>query len=104
MNISAGLVIPSKNAGARWADVIAGICSQQGVDLDVLVVDSGSTDQTLALARDAGFRVMEIPSSEFGHGATRQMALEQFRNHRWVLFMTQDAILCSPTSVLHQLR
>lgn len=103
MNESAGLVIPSKNAGARWRSVIDGILLQTGITLDVLLIDSGSTDRTVEQAKEAGFRVIEISPGQFGHGATRQRALELMHRHRWVIYLTQDAILSEPKSLLHLL-
>jgi rhamnosyltransferase len=93
------LIIPTQNAGALWNDVITGIRSQRGVDLRVQIVDSGSSDHTLGLARSAGFSVTEIAPQEFGHGRTRQLALQASRDSEFVVFMTQDAVLAQPESV-----
>ncbi len=44
---------------------------------ELLVIDSGSTDDSVAIARARRRRrVLEIPPAEFGHGRTRNLALE----------------------------
>jgi rhamnosyltransferase len=61
----------------------------------VLVVDSGSTDGTPALARERGVRVHEIPASEFHHGATRNLGAQLARGEILV-WTTHDAYPDSP--------
>lgn len=55
------VVIPTKNAGQLFEEVLAALVVQQGVILDLVVVDSGSRDQTLAIAKKYGARITEIP-------------------------------------------
>ena len=57
---------------------------------EVVVVDSGSTDGSVATAREYGARVLEIPPEEFDHGATRNLAAEAARGEVLV-FISQDA-------------
>ena len=45
----------------------------------MLVVDSGSRDGSVEIARAHGARVIEIAPAEFGHGRTRNLAAEQRR-------------------------
>ena len=94
------LIIPTLNAGSLWTDVIKGIQLQsiQGFGhMDVTVVDSQSSDQTVALARQAGFTVEVIDRDTFNHGSSRQDAFERLpQDAKWVIFMTQDAVLQDP--------
>ena len=62
--------IPAWNEEASVADVIAGL-RQSLPDADVLVVDDGSTDETVARARAAGARVASLPFNQ-GLGAALQ--------------------------------
>ena len=62
--MSATVVIRAKNeAGAigRTLELVAG----QTVDAQIVVVDSGSSDDTVAIARRAGAEVVEIPAASF---------------------------------------
>lgn len=48
-----------------------------GFDLDVLVVDSGSTDGTVEIARAHGARVHEIPPAEFDYSRALNVGIER---------------------------
>lgn len=54
---------------------------------EVLVVDGGSTDSTVAIARHAGARVVERPFDDFAR--QRNFALEQSTGD-WVFFLDAD--------------
>lgn len=71
------VIIPVLNEAAHIADVVAYAFRDPATD-QVLVVDDGSTDNTVALARQAGAEVMT--SSMLGKGASMQDGLLQARN------------------------
>ncbi|MDA0185158.1 glycosyltransferase [Solirubrobacter phytolaccae] len=62
----------------------------QGREVELLVVDSGSSDGSPQIARAAGATVIEIPNAEFGHARTRNFAAERTRGEL-IVFLTQDA-------------
>ena len=64
-----------------------------------LVIDSSSTDDTVATAKAAGFEVKEISRADFNHGGTRQWAVESLGDCEILVFLTQDAILANPQSL-----
>jgi rhamnosyltransferase len=85
------VIVPVKDGGDDLRRCLDRIARQQtGEDVETLVVDSGSTDGSAELARSMGARVLEVQASEFGHGATRNLAAAQARGERLV-FTTQDA-------------
>jgi GT2 family glycosyltransferase len=86
------VVIPTKNAGSDFEFTLERIKYTKGItDIDIVVVDSGSTDGTLALAQKYGARVFSINPNEFNHGLTRNFGAAQGKGD-YVLFMVQDAI------------
>ena len=87
------IVIPTLNAGALWADTIASIRSQSLFPFDVLVVDSGSIDDTVRFSCEAGFKVQHLCAGEFNHGGTRKRVLLENQSYDFIVFMTQDAIV-----------
>lgn len=86
------VVIPTYNAGNKFRECAEILSKQTANIVEVLVIDSSSTDETANIARDFGFDVEIIPKSEFCHGKTRQYALEKAQSDI-VVFMTQDALL-----------
>lgn len=57
---------------------------------DIVVVDSGSTDGTQAIAEEYGARVVYHPFT--GYGAQKQFACGQARN-KWILSLDADEVL-----------
>ena len=86
------VVIPTKD-GAATLPALLDALERQRVDVEVelVVVDSGSTDGTVALARERAHRLITIPPGEFNHGLTRNRGIEASRGDLVVL-LVQDAI------------
>jgi glycosyltransferase involved in cell wall biosynthesis len=90
------VIIPVLNGEEYLAEVLEAVLGQQtDAELEVLVIDSGSTDRSLEIARDAGVNLIEIPNSEFQHGRTRNFGMRNTRGEL-VAFLTQDATPASP--------
>jgi O-antigen biosynthesis protein len=90
---SVSVVVPVKDGAEHLAELLAAVLAQAGDapgGLDVLVIDSGSRDGSVAIARDAGARVLEIDPATFGHGRTRNLGAEQ-TSGEIIAFLTQDA-------------
>ncbi len=58
---------------------------------ELIVVDSGSKDETIKNAADFGAIIIRIPQNKFDHGATRSMAAKEAKGNI-LLFFTQDAV------------
>lgn len=85
------VVIPTLNAGDEFERLLRKLRAQQGImPLEIVVVDSGSQDQTVALAQAAQCRVVEIAASEFSHSHARNLGAAQASGD-YLLFMVQDA-------------
>ena len=90
------VVIPVKDGGADLARCLDAIASQELSDaVEVVVVDSGSTDGSADLARARGARVHVIPPEEFGHGRTRNLGASIAAGDILV-FTSQDAYAADP--------
>lgn len=88
---SISVVIPTLNAGPEFAYLLRKLRTQTHVgQVEIVVVDSGSTDGTVAAAQAAGARVVEIPSEQFSHSGARNLGAEHARGEH-LLFMVQDA-------------
>jgi len=88
MSESVTAVIPVKDGARHLGELLAAL-AREGVD-EVLVIDSGSSDGSTAIARAAGATVLEIAPAEFGHGRTRNLGAERAAGDV-IAFLTQDA-------------
>jgi glycosyltransferase involved in cell wall biosynthesis len=79
-------VIITKDAAAHLTEVLAAVdfCRER------LVLDSGSTDGTIQMARDAGARVENQPF--LGYGPQKCRAVE-LASHDWILAIDADEVL-----------
>jgi len=85
------IVIPVKDGGSDLARCLDRIGEQVLDDeVQVVVVDSGSTDGSVALARSRGALVHEIPAHEFSHGASRNLGAS-IADGELLVFISQDA-------------
>jgi glycosyltransferase involved in cell wall biosynthesis/GT2 family glycosyltransferase len=82
------VVIPVKDAGQGLARVLDAVRAQRPDEL--LVIESGSRDGSLEIARAAGAQIIEIPPQQFGHGRTRNLGAERSSGDL-IAFLTQDA-------------
>jgi len=95
--ILASVIIPVKNGLPAFEGVVDALRAQEtDFNFEVIIIDSGSKDGSLELAKkeaakpDSVFRVVEIPSSEFGHGKTRNYGAEIARGE-YCAYLTHDA-------------
>lgn len=88
------VAIPVRDGGAALERTLAAVCTQRlpaGLELELVVCDSGSRDGSVAAARRFGAEVIEIPGSRFGHGRTRNLLMQRSAGEK-VAFLTQDAV------------
>jgi len=82
------VAIITKNEENRLPDCLASVSFAD----EVVVVDSGSTDRTVEIARRFGARVHDEPWQGFGR--QKQMAIDRCR-HDWVLVLDADERVAS---------
>jgi glycosyltransferase involved in cell wall biosynthesis len=75
MAVRVSVVVRCLNEEAHIGRLLAGIEQQRDVDADVVVVDSGSTDSTLQIARRFPVRVVHIEPSDFSFGRSLNLGL-----------------------------
>lgn len=94
--MTVSLIIPTWNGG-RWIDrLLSMLARQTRVPDEILIVDSGSTDETLAvvkrhIAGNPRLRLLHIAQQDFDHGGTRTWTTRQ-TSGEIIICMTQDAI------------
>ncbi|NDP63239.1 glycosyltransferase, partial [Polaromonas sp.] len=91
INVKVSVVIPTLNAGPEFVWMLRKLRTQLAVrEIEIVVVDSGSRDTTVQIARDAGASVIEILPEEFTHSHSRNIGADNATGD-YVLFMVQDA-------------
>jgi rhamnosyltransferase len=85
------VVIPVKNGIDTLPSCLDGIFRQTMHEkLEVIVIDSGSTDGTLDLLKQYPVRVHNLPPKEFNHGETRNLGVRLAKG-TFVVMTVQDA-------------
>src|SRR4051812_2862073 len=90
---SVSVVVPVKDGAQYLGELLDAVLAQRGeapAGLEILVIDSGSRDGSVAIARAAGVQVLEIDPPSFGHGRTRNLGAETTSGDV-IAFLTQDA-------------
>lgn len=88
------VVIPTYNAGQQFEVLMKSLRNQKSIgDLEIVIVDSGSKDKTVEIARNYNAKVIEIRNEDFSHSYARNLGAEN-ASGGVLLLMTQDALPC----------
>ena len=93
--VDCSISILTKNEGANIGECLEGVFSQDfSGRFEIILVDSGSTDATLEIARGYPIRIEQIPPQEFHHARTRNFAASQGKG-QILINLSGDAIPAS---------
>src|SRR5438045_6025761 len=90
--INVSVIIPAYNASATLAETVESLLAQTCSHWEAIIVDDGSDDDTVAVAksfaeRDMRIRVVRQPHQ--GISAARNTGIDQAR-YEWLLFLDAD--------------
>ena len=88
--VQTSIIILTKNAGREFEKTLKMVFNQKHDDFEVLIIDSGSTDNTLDTAREFKTKIYEIKPEEFHHSKTRNLGAE-LSNGDYLVYLSQDA-------------
>ncbi len=92
IEVPISVIIPTQNAGPRFRELLKSIrCQRQVAEVEILILDSGSTDETPRIANEFGARTISIDPATFSHGGTRNIGGEAARG-AFLVFTVQDAL------------
>lgn len=83
------VIIPSYNSEKHIAETIASILGQTFKDIELIVVDDGSTDRTPSIVSSFGAPVRLIEQANAGVCAARNRGLSEAQGH-FICFMDHD--------------
>lgn len=90
------IVVPTLDGAQTLPALLAAVRAQRAdFAFEIVAVDSGSTDGTLALLDAAADRVLRIPPGTFNHGGTRNHAIAA-ASGAFAALLVQDAVPASP--------
>lgn len=92
----ASIIIPVKNGDKIFEKVLNAVLSQDFEDFEIIIVDSGSKDNSIEMVKSLqktykNIILKQIDSEEFGHGKTRNYAAS-IACGEFLVFITQDAL------------
>ena len=93
MNLS--IIIPTFQAAQFLPELLSRLYDQTVKSIEVILVDSGSTDGTADFAASKGCKVISIAHDAFRHGRARNLGARAARGEILV-FLTQDALPIGP--------
>lgn len=89
---SISVIIPTFNAGKRFRIALQRILEQQiALPFELIVVDSGSSDETLRICSEFPVRLLQVARRSFHHSDTRNWAIAQAMGD-YIVLTVQDAI------------
>lgn len=89
--VKVSVVIPTLNAGPEFPWLLQKLFDQKDIDnIEIVIVDSGSKDDTVMIAKKAGCVVVKILPVEFSHSYARNRGADEATGD-YLLFMVQDA-------------
>lgn len=91
------LIIPTRNASAHLDRLLPALAAQTRQPDSILVLDSESSDDTVARFKAFGAHTEVICAHQFNHGGTRRLGCDRV-DAEALLFLTQDAIPATPDS------
>lgn len=97
------IIMRSKNSDWVIAQALNSLFSQSFTDFELLLVDSGSTDQTLNIASHFPARVVRIAARDYFPGQVLNEAISQTTSDI-VVFQNSDTVLLTANSLTELLR
>ena len=83
------VIIPAYNAAAFIREAVDSALAQRGVDLEVIVVDDGSTDETLSILEGYGNAIHVHRQKNEGASRARNKGVKMATGH-WLAFLDAD--------------
>ena len=85
------VIIPTLNGAHFLKELLSIIKNQSLKNIEVIVIDSQSTDETRLIAKNFGVKLITIPRAQYDHGGTRNLAATRASGD-YLVFLTQDSV------------
>jgi len=78
--MTCSLIIRAYNEEKHIRRLLEGIKQQTVKNVEIILVDSGSTDSTVSIAESFGAKIVKIPSNEFTFGRSLNYGIKEAKN------------------------
>ena len=89
MKASISVIIPTFNRRVLVLEAVASVLAQRDAEMEIIVVDDGSTDDTAAALDGFGSRLIRLSRPRAGVSAARNRGIEKSRGE-WLAFLDSD--------------
>jgi glycosyltransferase involved in cell wall biosynthesis len=90
------VVLPVNNGRSKGVErLVLSLKAQTHENIELIAVDSGSTDDTVSFLKAEGFKVIEIPPASFNHAFSRNTGAAQATG-KYLLFVVDDVVFDDP--------
>ncbi|HUW19292.1 MAG TPA: glycosyltransferase [Sedimentisphaerales bacterium] len=105
MRNTVSCIIRTYNEAKYAGKLIEALHSQNGAceHLEIVVVDSGSTDATVEIARNCGARLIEIPKKDFNYSKALNLGIENSMGDL-ILILSAHSMPCENDWLLRMVR
>lgn len=76
MKPTISVIIPVRNGAATLERCLSSLCSQSVRPEEIIILDTNSTDSSIAIAQRYGAKIFPIEEEKFDHGLTRNEGLK----------------------------
>ena len=90
------VIIPVKNGGGLFEDCLASVMKSKNADFEIVVVDDGSTDNSVETAKKYSCRLVELPASH-GPSNARNEGVKTARGD--ILFFIDADVIIRPNTL-----
>ncbi|WP_079527969.1 glycosyltransferase family 2 protein [Halobacillus hunanensis] len=100
------IIIPARNESSRIAPLLQSLQEQKFQSFEVLVVDDNSSDNTAAVAKAYGTKVIQNKTNDLESGAGKSLACwygAKYAKGKWLLFLDADTYFTNADSMKHLL-
>jgi rhamnosyltransferase len=97
------VIIPTRNAGQQFLYLLDSLQKQTLKPAQIIVIDSGSTDETRETARRQDCKIITVNNIDFDHGTTRNLAMAEVSGE-FAIFLTQDVIPADENMIAELIR
>jgi len=89
------IIIPTLNGESTIEKMLISLATiVDGIKKEIIIIDSGSIDQTLNIVKKFTSKIIKIQSQDFNHGRTRSIGVKE-ASSKYIYFTSQDVIINS---------